>query len=202
MENSNKDNNAVLNFKEVVEYLENADGSEPLVVALDLTDIEGISSDVKEDGKEGNKDWSIEDIKDEWDASWCLDDIWEEYFYNQDRPFSMELFALMCECVKRIYWAFYKIDEDKTCKELRGHYISLLGAHETLVAMSLFPEYIDEEHEVFSMFARKTISAIRYINYKLSEPNQIYHIFERIVWYDFEKDTPETIYQRLLENLA
>jgi len=45
MENSNKDKNAVLNFKEVVEYLENADESEPLVVALDLTDIEGIACD-------------------------------------------------------------------------------------------------------------------------------------------------------------
>jgi hypothetical protein len=61
----------------------------------------------------------------------------------------------------------------------------------------------DIEHECIKFLALKAVKAIENIVHIKSKENQIAQFArEEIVWYDFDVDTPETVFERIKEYLT
>lgn len=119
--------------------------------------------------------------------------VLDEYFNldeaDNQMEFDMEMFSEFCENVQITYSAFYEHEDKKV----------LLGALQNfrfLVEMSTFSVLIDIEHEILGLFASKAVSAIEEIVFGSSKPNEIADPNDPVVWYDFDIDTPEDVYDR------
>lgn len=109
------------------------------------------------------------------------------YIYEE---FTMDIFSSFCEHIKTTYQMFFNFDYSK-----RELFIPLAKSLELLTEIACFGEQ-NEETICMQLLALKTIKAI--LNIENSNENQIVQSSkETVVWYDFDTDTPETVYNRL-----
>ncbi len=113
---------------------------------------------------------------------------------------NLDIFKAYCENIKTLYKFYY---ENKS--ESRNENIEMLNAYTQLMNIANLPE---DSNRNIKMLAQITIDAIldiRYIPHDDTVPTQLkihksgftYKNREYTVWYDFEKDTPEMLWERL-----
>lgn len=124
------------------------------------------------------------------DASNFFYVLLEDYFYTEE-DYDMEVFTEFCMHIKTTYQNFYN-GADKHLL-----YIHMLKPFEQLVKIANYNVAIDVKHEAVVCLAHKTVNAILNIVRIDSDANKIQ--YRDIVWYDFEKDTPEDVFDRLME---
>lgn len=140
-----------------------------------------------------------------FNAEWGINDIIEMLNENLDspdeKPLDMEVFSNLCEHAKNTYQAFCMSEEKDVL-------ISALRAFRNLVLVSQIPLGYDESYEVVNFFATLMVAAIVEIADALQfskrpDPNKIIaHGYGDIdIWYDFDEDTPEKVYNRIREHL-
>lgn len=99
----------------------------------------------------------------------------------------MELFAEFCEHIKHTYQAFYN-EEEKIVL------IHALKPYRNLAEIAIASTGKDENQDIIAFFADKAINAVEQIAAVWSKPNEIADSRDPdFIWYDYEKDTPETI---------
>lgn len=147
-------------------------------------------------------EWNESTLDTKNDVSNTLFEIYKYFFDTKEVEFSMLLFSDYCKCLKKTYQWFYSLKWSESTDNLSNQFFSCLNIFEELVKISLYPEYIDRNHEIFSTLAEKTVHAITtYINAKPSFENMISTNFGEEVWFDFNNDTPESVYQRINDYL-
>lgn len=129
-------------------------------------------------------------------------------FYRDDdcaknvTELNMDMFGDFCSHVRSTYQNLFNGAEDP------HQYMEFVKPYMTLKEIALFPEFIDYEHDVLRTFAEQACDAIEMIKYDFIPENQLTILSNRIyndidddcmfvVLYDFEKDTPEDVWNRV-----
>lgn len=113
----------------------------------------------------------------------------------------MDMFKTFCAHVRNTYQNLF-VGATDPCQ-----YMCLVDPYITLTEISLFPEIIDQSHDILQTFAQLTCEAINSIrciqttinkltlpaNSGLPDSDKPF----RTLLYDFEKDTPEDVWNRV-----
>lgn len=126
-----------------------------------------------------------------WEVLHCL--FWQDEEDDGELKLDINMFSEFCEHIKNTYQLFWN-------GETRNQMIVLLRPYQMLTEISVFPEFIDNEHNVIQRFAEIAIKAIFNILYVDSTSTAICE--GPYVWYDFEKDTPQDVWNRLMAEYA
>lgn len=125
-----------------------------------------------------------------YDASNYLCTVREEFFFSDEMEFSMEMFAEMCSYIKITYQIVFET-EDKTV------IIHALKVFDQLSQIAHNAEITDIEHECVSMLALLAYYAIEDIINVKAKQNVLTDFRSGTIWYDFENDTPEDVFNRI-----
>ena len=123
---------------------------------------------------------------------YCDDEFFENEFKTE---INMDMFSEFCENIKITYQTFFKLNT-------RNEMIHMLKPYDMLKEIELFPEWIDKEHEVIVKLAGITASAIGNIVMECVTDTKIVASGPAdFVWYDFENDSPEDVWNRIMNSL-
>lgn len=98
------------------------------------------------------------------------------------------MFKEFCENIRITYSLFY---EGGTHIQM----LHMLKPFSMLKELALFPESIDIEHNMIKSFASYTINAIEDLVW--ANPIESAIVCDDFCWYDFDKDSPEDVWDRL-----
>lgn len=158
------------------------------------------SNEGPETGSEDNDDPVLAALGklDEYDVLPTTDEACDADFFFSDlldsfeSDVDMDTFAELCEHIKNTYQALYSA-------KTRNDFFIVLQPYESLVRLSAAsPINIDTIHDVILYLVDSTLNCIRHMSAKWPQPDKIMDMYNRRnVCYDFDKDTPEAVYDRI-----
>lgn len=107
---------------------------------------------------------------------------------DEDLRMDMDMFSEYCKHIRNTYQLFFNGGS-------HTEMLCMLRPFHMLAELYLFPEIIDEDHDIVQEFAKIATIAIIKIADGRSEENRL--AVNGFCWYDFERDTPEAVWNRI-----